>query len=161
MKQLKVLILVAISVIVSMLVVVFAEIERRETGEWVAARNLCWKNIKVADCQEANLSDDGKCALKTLPNGTRCRGNAENFCVLSCICEDGKSQRLLRDCDDGNYCTYDICGWEASAFEEPKCLNFAVPDGFHCGPFGGYSNCELGVCVMPDGVTNTESWPAE
>ena len=118
------------------------------------ALSLCGDDVVDSRCGEASLSDDGKCVVKTLPDGAECKDFKESFCQSSCVCKGGESQFKTFDCDDGNPCTNDWCGCkhpdEDCREDDQMCIS--ASSGIEtCGP-NENGQCLRGLCVMPNGI---------
>ncbi len=124
------------------------------TAKQREALNECWSGVPDGYCGEAHLSDDGTCVLKILPDGAECRTFEPSFCELSCVCKGGLAKKEERDCDDGNLCTLNQCGYTQDwlgnvLLDKPfACTSsFASLEGASCGQDQG-GVCFHGFCVM-------------
>ena len=113
----------------------------------------------ATQCVKTHFSEEWECIEERLSDGVKCRFEVGDPCILSCTCQEGEPQKVKYDCDDGNPCTYGMCGQkkkgergiERSSAYRGQCYYYHRKEGVVCGPDGKGGECTRGLCVLLDG----------
>lgn len=127
-------------------------------------RAECRTLLRGKPCQRvAGLNAEGECVYQDAQDGTICPPKGNMFCNPSCVCQDGKAVRVMRDCDDNNPCTKDSCGQglidtsgspalSGLHLTKSMCLHDVLEDYTPCSnkDFTVPGHCKAGECALPD-----------